>query len=131
MLIHDTHANIITIQETKLTPKANTPKVHNFTTECADRLHKAGGGFITFTTTDIPSIHTTQNLKWSRYTLTTLNISQLQTFIYLLETAHPHTTKQLTQIYNTAYSTSQTYHTQSSWTTQHALSSWRTWNDTR
>ena len=29
-----------------------------------------------------PSIHTTQNFKWSRYTLTTLNISQLQTFIY-------------------------------------------------
>ena len=42
-----------------------------------------------------PSIHTTQNFKWSRYTLTTLNISQLQTFIYLLETAHPRTTKQL------------------------------------
>ena len=30
---------------------------------------------------------------------------------YLLETAHPRTTKQLTQTYNTAYSTSQTYHT--------------------
>ena len=37
------------------------------------------------------------------YTLTTLNISQLQTSIYILETAHPHTTKQLTQIYNTAH----------------------------
>ena len=43
------------------------------------------------------SIHTTQNFKWSRYTLTTLNISQFQTFIYLLETAHPCTTKQLTR----------------------------------
>ena len=32
-------------------------------------------------------IHTTQNFKWSMYTLTTLNISQLQTYIYLLETA--------------------------------------------
>ena len=30
----------------------------------------------------------------------------MQTFIYLLETAHPRTTKQLTQTYNTAYSTS-------------------------
>ena len=60
-------------------------------------------------------IHTTQNFKWSRYTLITLNISQLQIFIYLLETAHPRTTKQLTRIYNTAYSTShQTYHTHSS-----------------
>ena len=32
LLIHDTHADIVTIQEIKLTPKANTPKVHNFTT---------------------------------------------------------------------------------------------------
>ena len=30
--IHDTHADISTIQETKLTPKVKTPKVHNFTT---------------------------------------------------------------------------------------------------
>ena len=32
----------------------------------------------------------------------------------LLETPHPRTTKQLTRTYNTAYSTSRTYHTQSS-----------------
>ena len=31
LLIHDTHADIITIQEIKLTPKAKTPKIHNFT----------------------------------------------------------------------------------------------------
>ena len=43
LLIHD----IITIQETKLTPKTKTPKVHNFTTVRTDRLHKAGGGLIT------------------------------------------------------------------------------------
>ena len=36
LLIHDTHADIITIQETKLTPKAKTPKVHNFTTVLTD-----------------------------------------------------------------------------------------------
>ena len=36
LLIHDTPADIITIKETKLTPKANTPKVHNFTTVRAD-----------------------------------------------------------------------------------------------
>ena len=41
-------------------------------------------------------------------------ISQLQTFIYLLETTHPRTTKQLIRTYNTAYSTSRKYHTQSS-----------------
>ena len=28
LLIHDTHADIITIQEAKLTPKAKTPKIH-------------------------------------------------------------------------------------------------------
>ena len=32
LLIHDTHADIITIQKTKLTPKVKTHKVHNFTT---------------------------------------------------------------------------------------------------
>ena len=61
-----------------------------------------------------PSIHTTHDFKWSWYTLTSLSISQLQTFIYLLETAHPRTTKQPTRTYNTANSTSQTYHAQSS-----------------
>ena len=62
--IHNTHADIITIQETQLTPKANPPKVPNFAT----RLHKAGGGLITlirdnitFTTTDIHSTINTHN----------------------------------------------------------------------
>ena len=70
LLIHETHANIITIQETKLTPKAKTPKVHNFTTVRTNRLHKAGGGLIilirnniTFTTTDIPSTINTHNTE--------------------------------------------------------------------
>ena len=92
LLIHDTHAYIITIQEIKLTHKANTPKVHNFTTVRADRLHNAGGGLIplireniTFTTTEIPSTINTHNteLQWSRYTLTTLNISQLHANMYV------------------------------------------------
>ena len=70
LLIHDTHADIITIQETKLTPKAKTPKIHNFTSVRTDRLHKAGGGLITlirdnitFTTTAIPSTINTHNLE--------------------------------------------------------------------
>ena len=68
LLIHDTHAYLITIQETKLTPKANTLKVHNLVNVYADRLHKACGGLITlirdnisFTTTDIPSNINTHN----------------------------------------------------------------------
>ena len=70
LLIHDTHADIITIQETKLTPKAKTQKIHNFTSVRTDRLHKAGGGLITlirdnitFTTTDMPSTINTHNIE--------------------------------------------------------------------
>ena len=123
LLIHDTHADIITIQETKLTPKAKTPKIHNFTSVCTDRLHKAGGGLITlirdnitFTTTDIPStinIHNTELQMVKDHINNTKHITIANIYI-LLETPHPHTTKQLTRTYNTAYSTSRTYHTQSS-----------------
>ena len=76
LLIHDTQADIITIQETKLTPKANTPKVHNVTNRACCWLHKAGGGLllfvwlitliidnITFNTTDIPSTINTHNTE--------------------------------------------------------------------
>ena len=68
LLSHDTHTDIITIQETKLTPKAKTPNIHNFTTMQTDRLPKAGGGLITLIrdnitliTTDIPSTINTHN----------------------------------------------------------------------
>ena len=67
LLIHDTHAAIITIQETKLTPRV---KIHYFTSVHTDRLHKTGGGFITlirdnitFTTADIPSTINAQHTE--------------------------------------------------------------------
>ena len=70
LFIQDTHSDIITIQETKLTPKAQTPKIHNFTAVHTDRFHNAGGGLITliryntrFTTTDIPSAINTHNTE--------------------------------------------------------------------
>ena len=70
LLIHDTHADIITIQETKLIPKAKPYILHNFTTVRADRLHKAEGELITlikdnipFTTTDIPLTINTHNTE--------------------------------------------------------------------
>ena len=70
LLIHDTHADIITIQETRLTPKQTHPKYITFTTVRADRLHKAGGGRITlirdnitFCTTGIPSTINTHNTE--------------------------------------------------------------------
>ena len=70
LLIHDTQADIITIKETKLTPKAKTPKIHSFTAVRTDRLHRAGGGLITLIrdnitlhTTDIPSTINTHNTE--------------------------------------------------------------------
>ena len=42
LLIHDTHADIIAIQENNFTPKAKTPKVHHFTSVRTDRLDKTG-----------------------------------------------------------------------------------------
>ena len=61
LLIHHTHADIITIQETKLTPKAKTYKVHNLTT--GSGLITLIRDNITFTTPDIPSTITTHNTE--------------------------------------------------------------------
>ena len=83
MLIQNTHADIITIQETKFTPKAETPKVHNFTTGRTDRLYTTAGGLITLirdnitsSITDIPSTINTHSaeLQMVKVILTTLNI---------------------------------------------------------
>ena len=123
MLIHTTHADVTTIQETKLASKAKTPKVHKFTTLRTDRFQKVGDGLnkpirdnITFTTTDIPSTINTHNINLQivRVHINNSDSLLMQPFIYLLETAYPCTTHQLTRIYNTAYNTSQTYHSQSS-----------------
>ena len=66
-LIKNTHADIITIQETKLTSKSNTPKAPIYTTFRADRPHKSQVTLIrdniTFTPTDIPSTINTHNIK--------------------------------------------------------------------
>ena len=68
--LKNTNADIITIQETKLTSKSNTPKVPTYTTVPADRPHKSGGGLITlirdnitFSPTDIPSTINTHNIE--------------------------------------------------------------------
>ena len=85
LLIHDTHADIITIQKTKLTHKAKTPKIHNFTevrTEGCTRQEVGSLHSLEITSHSLQQtylrllIHTPQNFKWSRYTLTTLNLSQ-------------------------------------------------------
>ena len=59
LLIHDTHADIITIQVTKLTPIAQTPKVHNFTTVRNDRLHKQEVGSLHSLETTLHSLQQT------------------------------------------------------------------------
>ena len=98
LLIHDIHADIITIQETKLTPKANTPIVHNFITVRTDWLHKVGGGLITlirdniiFTTTDIPSTNNTHIIELHMVKVHINNTKHITIaiFLYFLNTAHP------------------------------------------
>ena len=85
--------------------KVKTPKVHN-SRQCAPMgcTRQGVGSFHSLETTLHslqptylrPLIHTIPNFKFSRYTLTALNISQLQTFICLFKTALTRTTKQLT-----------------------------------
>ena len=43
LLFHNTHVDIITIQETKLIPKAKPHKVHNLTTVRTDRFSHGRG----------------------------------------------------------------------------------------
>ena len=71
---------------------------------------------ITFTTTDIPSTINTHNteLQMVKVHINNTKHITIANLYILLETAHPGTIIQLTRTYNTAYSTSQTCHTQSS-----------------
>ena len=48
LLIHDTKADIITIQETKLTSNSKTPKINNYTEIRKDRTYNKGGGLLTY-----------------------------------------------------------------------------------
>ena len=121
-LIKNTHADIITIQETKLTSKSNTPKVTSYTTVRADRPHKSGGGLITlirdnitFTPTDIPSTITTHNIEMVKVHLNnTKHIIIANVYIPPRDSTHPRTTKQPTKTYNTASSILPLYHILSS-----------------
>ena len=122
-LIKNTHADIITIQETKLTSKSNTPKVPTYATVRADRPHKSGGGLITlirdnitFTPTDIPSTINTHNIELQMVKVHLNNTKHITIAnVYnLLVTAHPRTTKQPTKTYNTASSILPLYHILSS-----------------
>ena len=112
---HRYHTDIITIQETKLTPKVKTPKVHNFTTVCNDRLHKACGGLITLirhnitvTTTDTSlTIHThTTELQMIKVHI---NNSKHITIANIYIPPQDSTSTYLQNSRQT-YSTSQTYH---------------------
>ena len=116
LLLHDTHADIIAIQETKLTPKTKTPKIHNFTAVRTDMLHKAVGGLITlirdnitFTATDMPWTIDTHSAELQRVKIhigNTKHITIADIYIPPRDTTSTH--------YKTACSTSRTCHTQSS-----------------
>ncbi len=63
LLIHDVKADIVTVQETKLTQNSKTPKILNYTSIRKDRTYNKGGGLIiyvknniTFTNNNIPQI---------------------------------------------------------------------------
>ena len=96
-------------------------RVHNFTTVRTDRLHKAGGGLITiigdnitFTTTDIHSTINTHNTELQMVKEHMNNTKHITIAIIYIPPRDSTSTryKQLTKTYNTAYSTSQTFHTQ-------------------
>ena len=119
------HTGPAVIQETKLTPKAKTPKIHNFTSVRTDRLHKAGGGLITlirdnitFTTTDIPSTINTHNIELQMVKVhinNTKHITIANIYIPPRDTTSTHYKTADTDIQHCIqYSTSRTYHTQSS-----------------
>ena len=101
LLIHNTHAKIITIQETKLTIEAKTPKEHNFTIVRVDRMHKAGGGLnslirynITFIKTDTPSMINTHYIEPQMvklYINNTKHITIVNIYIYTSSRQHIHT----------------------------------------
>ena len=65
ILTHNTHAYIITIQETQLTPKAKTSKVFNFTT---GMLYKLGDGLLLLLLTST-SVDTSMLVWRSHYIL--------------------------------------------------------------
>ena len=97
--------------------QANTPKLHNFTTVRADRLHKAGGGLITlirdnitFTTTDIPTTINTHNTELQ---MVNVHINNTK-YITIANICIPPRDSTSTHYKPLTSSTSQTYHTQSS-----------------
>ena len=83
-LIKNTHPDI-TIQETKLTSKSNTPKLPTYTTVRADiRPHKLGCGLITlirdnitFTPTYIPLTINTHNIELQMVKVHSINAKHI------------------------------------------------------
>ena len=83
LLISETKADIITIQETKLTSNSKSPKIPNYTEIRKDRLYNKGGGLltyiknnITFTNNEIPE---NINQKYIELQIITLHLSPKKT----------------------------------------------------
>ncbi|MGK2940486.1 MAG: reverse transcriptase domain-containing protein [Immundisolibacter sp.] len=75
-LIQDQNADIITIQETKLTSAAKTPTIANYTAIRKDRGHNKGGGLLTYIKNDITFTESTipQNINPLSTEIQILNI---------------------------------------------------------
>ena len=83
LIISETKADIITIQETKLTSNSKSPKIPNYTEIRKDRLYNKGGGLltyiknnITFTNNEIPE---NINQKYIELQIITLHLSPKKT----------------------------------------------------
>ena len=99
-LVYNTQPDIITIQETKLTQKAKTPKIPHYTTIRTDREHKKGGGLITLfkdditiTNINIPKAINTHNTELQLIKIhigKTKHITVANTYFPPRDTAAPH-----------------------------------------
>jgi hypothetical protein len=79
-LAHNTNADVITIQESKLTTKSKTPTIANYTAIRKDRTRDKGGGLITFIKNNITFTETTLPVTINQNTteaqVTKLHLSQ-------------------------------------------------------
>ena len=97
-LVHSTQPDIITIQETKLTQKAKTPRIPHYTIIRTDREHTQGRGLIilikddiTFTNIQIPKAINTHNTELQLIKINkTKDITVAYTYLPLRDTTSPH-----------------------------------------
>ena len=116
-IVHNTQPDIVTIQETKLTQKAKTPKIPHYTTIRTDKRAQARRGLITLIKDDITftninkaiNTHITELQLIKIHIGKTKHITVANTYFPPRDMASPHYNTMDTDI---AYDTSPTYQTQ-------------------